>query len=563
VTRPRLCATCGVQPVAYGGRQFCYDCVPRVWKRPARCKRCGSTRDYFTAGLCRQCHRSGPWVDGCLDCQAWGVTRHHQWLCEACRGWRRRYGAPQRCPSCQRQVVVNDRGYCRLCCRVASLSSPGHQVVDVVAGNRDGQQLFFADMILKKRKTPTRPGPAAADPPLRWPAGYPVTHRQLVLIACPRDLRRVIPLPAISPLAAALDRAVDTHAATHGWRSSLRISTARGIRVLLAAQDTPGAPITTSEALALTDVLNCTVQPVLEVLAGVGMLDDDRDAPLESWFVAKTERIAGPMATELRPWFEALRDGSTITPRTRARSIETVRHRVAAVVEALEGWTTAGHQSLREITRQDVIDVLPNVAHRRRQVLDSLRSLFRFLKARRTVFVNPTARMRSEPVQPNYPLPIDLEMVREAINSTEPARAAMAALVAFHAVRTGHLRDLQLSDIRDGRLFLPDRTVVMADAVRDRLAAWLIERARRWPSTVNPHLFISQYTAVRIGPVSRQWISATNRLHVQAIREDRILHEAMTTGGDVRRLGDLFGLSVGGTERYAHTENEPGAFNPA
>jgi hypothetical protein len=45
----------------------------------------------------------------------------------------------------------------------------------------------------------------------------------------------------------------------------------------------------------------------------------------------------------------------------------------------------------------------------------------------------------------------------------------------------------------------------------------------------------------------------------QAIREDRILHEALATEGDIRRLGDLFGLTVGGAERYAHTTGEPGS----
>lgn len=51
MTRPRLCAACGKNPVAYIGRECCYECVPRVWKRPAVCKRCGSATDYFTSGL--------------------------------------------------------------------------------------------------------------------------------------------------------------------------------------------------------------------------------------------------------------------------------------------------------------------------------------------------------------------------------------------------------------------------------------------------------------------------------------------------------------------------------
>ena len=153
-------------------------------------------------------------------------------------------------------------------------------------------------------------------------------------------------------------------------------------------------------------------------------------------------------------------------------------------------------------------------------------------------------------------MPMDLEILRDALNSPEPARAALAALVAFHALRTSQLRALQLADIRDGRLFLPDRTVPLAAPVREKLAAWLDERARRWPATVNPHVFISQYTAVRLGAVSGDWISGKNRVPAQAIREDRILHEALATHGDVRRLGDLFGLSVGAAERYAHTTDQ-------
>jgi site-specific recombinase XerC len=67
-------------------------------------------------------------------------------------------------------------------------------------------------------------------------------------------------------------------------------------------------------------------------------------------------------------------------------------------------------------------------------VLGSLRSLFRFLKARRAVFVNPTARMRSERAGLNHPLAIDLSAVREALSSADPSLAVLAALVAFHAL---------------------------------------------------------------------------------------------------------------------------------
>ncbi len=551
MTRPRLCAACGKNPVAYVGRECCYACVPRVWKRPAVCKRCGSGTDYFTSGLCRRCHRSGPWVDSCLDCFAWGVTRHDKWLCQACRGWRRKYGAPSECPSCRRVVPLNDRGYCRLCCRIATVSGQHHRIVDVVGVNKEGQQFFFADLILKKRKPPAdRPSPPCAIRPPSWPHGYPVTHRQLVLFDWPRDLTRARLDPPLSDLAAALERAVEDHGARHGWRKSLRITTARGIRVLLAVQDTPGAAITASDVGALSQLRNCTVQPVLEVLDAVGMLDDDRPPPLEGWFDSQANALADAIGAELRQWFYALRDGSSTPPRSRPRGIETVRQHVSAVVPALRSWSAAGHESLREITREEIVAVLPSDANRRRQALGSLRILFRFLKARRMVFVNPATRTRVEQPQPNYPMPIDLDVVRDALDIAEPARAALTALAAFHGLRSGQLRALQLTDVRDGRLHIENRAVVLAGPVRERLAAWLDERARRWPGTANPHLFVSHYTAVRTGPVSSVWITGTNRVPVRAIREDRILNEAIATGGDVRRISDLFGLTVAGAQRY-------------
>ena len=326
--------------------------------------------------------------------------------------------------------------------------------------------------------------------------------------------------------------------------------TIRGIRILLATQYTPGAPIKASEAAGLSALPFVMVQPVLDVLAAVGMLEDDRPAPLEAWFMAHTAGLAEPMRSETRIWFLALRDGSTIAPRTRPRRVSTVRHRVMTGSPALRAWTAAGHQSLREITSQDVRDVLPADGSERAKALSSLRSLFRFLKSRKVIFVNPSARMRAERVQRGQPLPIDLQLVRDLLNSSDPARAALTALIAFHAPRNAQLRALLLTDIRDGRMFLAGTTVVLADPVRARINAWLDERTRRWPNTANAHLFINKHTAVRTCPVSIPWITTTLGISAQAIREDRILHESIATRGDVRRLGDLFGLTVGGAERY-------------
>lgn len=551
--RPRACERCGINPVGYTGRACCYTCVPRRRRAPLVCKRCGSA-DFYTAGLCRRCHRMAPLVDGCGDCLAWGVTRHDTWLCQACRGWRRRYSEAL-CPSCDRVAVVNERGFCRLCCRQATIANqldPAHTVLDVIAINGLGQQLFFADMILKKRgKTTTS---SVTSTPVAWPAGYPVTHQQLVLFDLRRELTneavRRLPDPPIAALAAALQQSIAEHGNRHGWNTAQRDRTWRGIRILLATQDTPGARITTTEADTLIGIDGTGVQPVIEVLASVDMLDDDRPPPLEGWFAGHVAGLPAAMRHELTEWFHARRDGSTTPPRMRPRSPETVRNNVRVVLPIVRQWADQGHESLREITRDDVIGTLATTRHRS-ATLSPLRSLFRYLKARKLIFLNPTARLRGDPVQSTQPLPVDLDAIRDALHSPDPARAALTALFAFHALRTGHARRLRLTDVRDGRLHVDGNVIVLADPVRQRLNAWLAERARRWPNTINPHLFITQRTAVRSTCVCSVWISDKVGVIPQKIREDRILNEALATGGDVRRLADLFGISVGTAQRYA------------
>ena len=46
-------------------------------------------------------------------------------------------------------------------------------------------------------------------------------------------------------------------------------------------------------------------------------------------------------------------------------------------------------------------------------------------------------------------------------------------------------------------------------------------------------------------------------LRPQALREDRILQEIQATGGDVRRICDLFGLTIGAALRYGLTLGHP------
>jgi hypothetical protein len=51
--------------------------------------------------------------------------------------------------------------------------------------------------------------------------------------------------------------------------------------------------------------------------------------------------------------------------------------------------------------------------------------------------------------------------------------------------------------------------------------------------------------------VNKSWAHEQLGMSGQQIRLDRIFYEAVTTGGDLRVLADLFGLSIASAARYA------------
>jgi hypothetical protein len=74
----------------------------------------------------------------------------------------------------------------------------------------------------------------------------------------------------------------------------------------------------------------------------------------------------------------------------------------------------------------------------------------------------------------------------------------------------------------------------------------------------NPHLFIHYKTATHTGPARPWWISKKLGMPAQAIRQDRILDEAIASSGDARRLTDLFGLSITQAARYTTAADHRG-----
>lgn len=557
--RPQPCAGCGTKPRAWRGDRYCYDCQPDGPQVPPPCKRCGSTGDYYASGLCSRCHVHAPQrVDSCRDCHAWGASRTNKWLCRPCTSWRAEYSEIRPCIACEATVTVSNRGVCRLCRTQARRLRVDNQPLDLVGANRYGTQLFFADMH-KKRVVATRP-PEPPPPSEPWPS-RPVPHRQLVLFRLRWDLsggRTSVGPPRDPILAEALDAHAIGYAAGAGWDRVLTSKIRCGIRLLLGLQDTPGAAITVTEARVLSQV-NIPQRPVLAVLEEVGMVEDDRTPAIVSWFERQAMGIPEEMLNELEAWFDVMHQGSTIPPRRKPRSPSTIKIYLHAALPALHYWIGQGHHSLREITRDDVLAVLPQADTDRAMMGRGLRSIFGILKARKLIFTNPTIRLHTWFDASKPPDPIDLDVVRAALTSPNPARTAIAGLVVYHALRSGQLRSLKLTNLRDRHLHIDHRVIPLADPVRQALVAWLDHRQTRWPDSTNPHLFIHFRTAARTEPVGPRWVKLNLGIPggVQALRSDRILQEAIWSGGDIRRLCDLFGISIQQAIRYNDAITEP------
>jgi hypothetical protein len=319
---------------------------------------------------------------------------------------------------------------------------------------------------------------------------------------------------------------------------------------MLGIQDTPGAPIRHSD-VALLSKIKHSAAVVADVLAEAGMLDDDRTPAIERWFPIQIADLPEPMQHELGVWFTVMRNGSHTPPRRRSRGDSTIMGQLGYALPALRQWAKT-HPSLREIGRDDVLAVLPPGGQRRASMLTGLRSIFRVLKGRKLVFVNPAARISGPTLDKPLPPPVDLTALRKALDSANPTEALITSLLAFHAVRLRQLAAIRLTDIRDGRLHIGDQTVLLADSVRQRLAAYLEYRNQRWPNSINPYLFLHVRNAGTVRHVTLWWIRHQLVMPGMLIRQDRIVDEAHATGGDIRALCDLFGLSIAGAYRYTN-----------
>lgn len=361
VRPPPKCHACQVNRVAWVKPRvdYCYRCLPGGPFTPPPCTGCGSL-DYFSQGRCATCHPGGPqYLSACRDCLSWGVYRRHNWQCCSCRWWSQHYPMGE-CDYCRRETRIGEQQACRLCLEQSRmLQEPGRALTLAVA-NEHGQQLFFANMHFQRRRTrrlePEHRG--VGGPPKRNFA--PSRWRQLTLFGLEPDpvLVQARALKADSELLTYCKGVVAEHAERFGWSKRQRNDVVRSLRLLQVLQDTPGAMIRATDVAQLPRY-DGNIVSTLDVLAAAGLLIDDRPTRIENYFAGKTHLLPPTMRAQLEVWLQVMLAGSDTAPRQRSRDPLTVRIHVMGIAPILHTWAAAGHDSLAEITPDDVRAALP------------------------------------------------------------------------------------------------------------------------------------------------------------------------------------------------------------
>lgn len=509
---------------------------------------------------------------GCIDCLAWGRLGGRR--CISCSVFRHDNSDRDRCAGCDRVLAIK-HGYCRLCWHQAALDGNA-------AGRRRGadaaylhgrlhlavirhHQLFFDRMKYRRASGPVRARdrrgrPRKTAPP---PFGPPrVGWIQPPLFSIGRDYTRLIDSTAYSdgltgPWLAWARHLAHRRGEARGWHPALLTGVDRILTILLSVH-VAGETITITQVHTLCRRLGASGERVCEVLTDMDLLIDDRQPGFDAWLQRKLTGLAPGIRSAVEAWLRTLHDGG---PRSRARHPATAWNYLNKALPSLHTWSNR-YAHLREVTRDDIIAEL-DARHgtQRENLLVALRSLFRHCTRNRTIFRNPTSRIKVGQrvyaiLQPLHPDDVDQAVTA----ATTPAARLVLALAAVHAARTSQICELRLDDVDlgDRRIIIADRIRPIDDLTHQFLRQWLDHRQHRWPRTTNPHLLINQQTATETGPVSTFWTKNALRGHtatLERLRRDRQL-EALTHGGDPLHLTAVFGIDTKTAIRYATTARQ-------
>ncbi|MET7727315.1 TetR family transcriptional regulator [Streptomyces mirabilis] len=329
---------------------------------------------------------------------------------------------------------------------------------------------------------------------------------------------------------------------TNGWSPSLVRCAMDGLTVVLEDRP-PDKPVKLTEVRTRIP-RHASSFRVAEVLADLELLEDDSASAIRSWIADRTAELPAGFAGDFRAWILVLLDGDS---RAKPRSRTCLYVYFGCVRPLLKNWApTHGH--LREITVTDVTAALsPLRGWQRRNAIAALRSLFRFAKKRGLIFANPTTRLRAEDIPRSLLSMTDAEVLAVQRIAATPAQRLIVALAAVHAARATAIRHLTLDDLDppNRRITIARHTQRLGELPHQTLLAWLAQRRTAWPTTPNRHVLINAKTALGTGPVSPEYLKRHllhQGVHLERIRGDRVLHEALTVGADPLHLGLVFNL---------------------
>jgi hypothetical protein len=208
-------------------------------------------------------------------------------------------------------------------------------------------------------------------------------------------------------------------AGLHGWSPRTLSLVLRGLRILLAIHG-PGEQVRASTIRQLT-ARTMPFPHIADVLAAVGVLDDDRPDTLATWLDEQLAGLPAQIRAELGAWLDVRRHGG---PRRRPRSRQTIVRDVRAVRRFLAE-ACCRCSTLRQVTRDDITTWLASrPGHTRTQDASTLRSLFGTLKAERLIFANPARGVRVSRRNPSVPAPLPAHLLTDRRGCEGRSRAA-------------------------------------------------------------------------------------------------------------------------------------------
>ncbi|MCK1820302.1 hypothetical protein MTQ10_11895 [Streptomyces sp. XM83C] len=504
----------------------------------------------------------------CRDCDAWMAAGKRGLRCDPCRHWRELHPAG-RCVRCRRDELPLRGDRCRTCRLYRHLDDSAltavratQLVIDLPRGVPGQAQLIPV----------AEPAPAEGEDEAVSALHAARGQKPLfgmrrnwspVMARLRRRSYRDLPLTSEArALTEELDR-LRRGRQDPAYRKDIRTLT---ILVYWLGAETPFQERDVHD-LALLDP-NLAAKRVCQFLAARGLLVEDpelhRDAD-QVWVEATIATLPPTVADEVSLWVTVLRGQGR--REHEARSYDGIRRYLTSLQPVLTAWTRSGITTLRQITSDHAttaVDELTGSA--RRQLAISLRNLFKALRQERVIFRDPTRNLPVGDLK-GIPKSVPSDLLATLLDrATTPLGRLIVALTAVHALPGHEMPTLLTCDLNlahgtlEARRGLLRHTLYIEEFTHGLAAEWLTYRHRRWPASTNPHLLVSQRTALDPDhpPVSMTMLHRhlPKGFTLDGLRQDRILNEAFETG-DPLKLMRLFGITEKTAMHYvgvAHPE---------